>query len=289
MFLLYPKIKVLMKGTTRRDFLKISGITAAASFVAINPVEAIPNVKSYKLNLGLASYSFRKFDQAQTIAMTKRAGLDYICFKSMHLPLDASVEDLKEGAKAVSDAGMNLYGGGVIYMKSKEEVDQAFEYAKNAGMSLIVGVPEHELINYTNEKIKEYDIKVAIHNHGPGDKKYPSPESVIEKIKDMDPRFGLCMDIGHTQRIGVDPLQVVKKYFSRLLDIHIKDVDKAKEDGKTVEIGRGVINIPKFLTLLVDMRYEGVVSFEYEKDAEDPLPGLCESVGYVHGCLDSIA
>lgn len=287
--LLNSKIQVPMKETTRRDFLKISGITAAASFVAINPMNAKSNLKANKLKLGLASYSLRKFDQAQTIAMSKRAGLNYICFKSMHLPLDSSVEELKKGAKAVSDAGLKLYGGGVIYMKNKEEVDQAFEYAKNAGMSMIVGVPEHELIEYTNEKIKEYDIKVAIHNHGPGDEKYPSPESVIEKIKDMDPRFGLCMDIGHTQRIGVDPSQVVKKYFSRLLDIHIKDVDKAKEDGQTVEIGRGVIDIPKFLKLLVDMRYEGVVSFEYEKDAEDPMPGLSESVGYVHGCLDSIA
>ncbi|MCK5467686.1 MAG: sugar phosphate isomerase/epimerase, partial [Cyclobacteriaceae bacterium] len=182
-----------------------------------------------------------------------------------------------------------LYGGGVIYMKSKEQVDQAFEYAKNAGMSVIVGVPEHELLEYTNDKIKQYDIKVAIHNHGPGDETYPSPESVYEKIKDLDSRFGLCMDIGHTQRIGIDPTEAAKKYFSRLFDIHIKDVDKAKEDGKTVEIGRGVIDIPKFLKLLVDRRYEGVVSFEYEKDAEDPLPGLSESVGYVKGCLDSIA
>jgi len=111
---------------------------------------------------------------------------------------------------------------------------------------------------------------------------------VFEKIKDLDPRFGMCMDIGHTQRIGVDPTEAAKKYFSRLFDIHIKDVNKAKEDGETVEIGRGVIDIPKFLKLLVDRRYEGVVAFEYEKDADDPLPGLAESVGYVKGCLASI-
>ena len=273
---------------SRRNFLKISGLTAAASFVSFKHGRTKPNTKPASLNLGLASYSLRKFDQAQTIAMAKRVGLNQLCFKSMHLPLDSSVETLKNGAKNVKDAGLNLYGGGVIYMKDKAEVDQAFEYAKNAGMSVIVGVPEHGLLEYTNEKIKEYDIKVAIHNHGPGDKKYPSPESIFEKIKDLDPRFGICMDIGHTQRIGVDPSDAAKKYFSRLLDIHIKDVNKAKEDGETVEIGRGVIDIPKFLKLLVDLRYQGVVSFEYEKDADDPLPGLSESVGYVKGCLDSI-
>ena len=283
---LIPKI---MKNKTRRDFIKISALTATASMLSLKPVKTKPLAKTYSLKLGLASYSLRKFDQAQTIAMGKRAGLDYMCFKSMHLPLDASVQDLKNGVKNVKDAGMILYGGGVIYMTSKEQVDQAFEYAKNAGMTMIVGVPDPELLDYTNSKIKDYNIKVAIHNHGPGDEKYPSPESVYEKIKDLDSRIGLCMDIGHTQRIGVDPTEAAKKYFSRLFDIHIKDVDKATESGETVEIGRGVIDIPKFLKLLVDKKYEGVVSFEYEKDENDPLPGLCESVGYVKGCLASIS
>ena len=278
-----------MKKNTRRDFLKISGLTAAASLVTLSQGHATKPAKNHNLKLGLASYSLRKFDQATTIAMAKRAGLDYMCFKSMHLPLNASLTDLKSGAKNVKDAGMHLYGGGVIYMKEKQQVDQAFEYAKNAGMSVIVGVPAHDLLDYTNEKIKQYDIKVAIHNHGPGDKVYPSPESIYEKIKDLDPRFGMCMDIGHTQRIGIDPIESAKKYFSRLLDLHMKDVDKAKEDGKTVEVGRGVIEIPKLLKLLVDLKYDGVVSFEYEKDADDPMPGLCESIGYVKGCLASIA
>ena len=191
-----------MKEKTRRDFLKISGLTAAASFVSLNSPKAKVSKKKSKLKLGLASYSLRKFNQEETIAMAKRAGLDYMCFKSMHLPLDSTIDELKSGAKNVKEAGQQLYGGGVIYMKSKEQVDQAFEYAKNAGMSVIVGVPEHDLLEYTNDKIKQYDIKVAIHNHGPGDETYPSPESVYEKIKDLDSRFGLCMDIGHTQRIG---------------------------------------------------------------------------------------
>jgi inosose dehydratase len=277
-----------MKEKTRRDFMKISGLSLASSFVSLSPSKAKNVNKTNKLKLGLASYSLRKFDQDQTIAMSKRVGLDYICFKSMHLPLDSTKEYLKSSAKKVQDAGLHLYGGGVISMKSKEQVDQTFEYAKNAGMSVIVGVPEHDLLEYTNEKIKQYDIKVAIHNHGPGDEKYPSPESIYEKIKDLDPRFGLCMDIGHTQRIGVDPTLSCEKYFSRLFDLHIKDVDAATENGKTVEIGRGVIDIPKFLKMLVDKGYQGVVGFEYEKDEEDPLPGLSESVGYVKGCLDSM-
>lgn len=277
-----------MKENTRRDFIKAAGLTAAASFVSASTNIVKAETSATKLKLGLASYSLRKFTQAQTISMAKRAGLEYMCFKSMHLPLYAPDYELQKGAKNVKSAGMKLYGGGVIYMRNKEQVDQAFAYAKNSGMSVIVGVPEHDLLEYTNQKIQEYDIKVAIHNHGPGDEKYPSPESIYEKVKDLDPRFGMCMDIGHTQRIGIDPVESAKKYFSRLFDIHIKDVDKAKEDGETVEIGRGVIDIPRFVRVLADMKYEGVIGFEYEKDADDPLPGLCESVGYVKGCIASI-
>ncbi len=273
---------------TRRGFLKISGLTAAASILAVGTSNASMSNKKGSLKLGLASYSLRRFSQEQTIAMTKRVGLDYVCFKSMHLAMDSTAKEQMDAAKSAKDAGIDLYGGGVIYMKNKAEVDQAFEYAKNAGMSVIVGVPNHELLDYTNEKIKQYDIKVAIHNHGPGDDMYPSPESIYEKIKGLDPRFGLCMDIGHTQRIGVDPTEAGEKYFSRLFDIHMKDVDKPYSDGKAVEVGRGMIDIPKFLNMLVRKGYDGVVGFEYELNAKDPLPGLSESIGYVKGCLDSI-
>jgi inosose dehydratase len=279
-----------MNTKTRRNFLKASALTTATFMAA--PSFSRSNKKSAgktSMKMGLASYSTRKFSQAESIDMAKRAGLEYMCFKSMHLPLDSSVSDLKKAHQNVADAGLKLVAGGVIYMRKKEEVDQAFEYAKNAGMSTIVGVPSHDLLNYTNEKIKQYDIRVAIHNHGPGDDVYPSPESIYERIKNLDPRMGICMDIGHTQRIGVDPTEAAKKYFARLLDIHIKDVSQASADGETVEIGRGVIDIPKFLKTLMDLGYEHVVSFEYEKDADDPLPGLCESVGYVKGCLAAMA
>lgn len=275
-----------MREKTRRDFMKLSGL-GAASALALQPTFAkVKNSSPEKdMKLGLASYSLRNFTLEQTIKMTKRAGLKYICLKSMHLPLDSSPEELKNAAVEVKNAGLILYAGGVIYMKDKAEVDQAFEYAKNADMPMIIGVPSHDLLEYTNAKIKQYDIKVAIHNHGPGDDVYPSPESVYERIKNLDPRFGLCMDIGHTVRIGEDPSAEAKKYFDRLFDLHVKDVTAAIAEGETAEIGRGVIDIPKFLNTLTELKYSGVAAIEYEKDADDPMPGLCESVGYLKGCL----
>lgn len=244
--------------------------------------------KEVKFKLGVASYSLRKFDRDQTIAFTKKLGVDHIAFKSFHLKLDASDAEIAEAVAKCSEAGLNLYAGGVIYMTNEAEVDQAFEYAKKAGMKMIVGVPNHELLQYVEDKVKAYDIQLAIHNHGPGDKLYPSAESAYVLIKDMDPRMGLCIDIGHTKRIGRSPSQDVRDYFDRVLDIHIKDVTAADHDGSTCEIGRGVIDHHTFLKDLVELEYDGVVALEYEKDGDDPFAGMAESMGYVKGILSTL-
>ncbi|MCB0847902.1 MAG: sugar phosphate isomerase/epimerase, partial [Bacteroidetes bacterium] len=104
-------------------------------------------------------------------------------------------------------------------------------------------------------------------------------------VKNLDPRIGLCIDIGHTIRIGLDPATEIKRFADRLYDMHFKDVDKAQPEGATVEIGRGVIDIPGIVKTLKKIKYSGVVALEYEKDADDAIPGLAESVGYVRGIL----
>lgn len=242
--------------------------------------------KSFEL--GMASYTLRKFDLDKTLAMTKRVGLKYICLKDVHLKMDSTPEQIQETVQKVKDAGLILYGGGVIYMKTEAEVNRAFEYAKAAGMRVIVGAPVPDLLPLVDKIVKQYDIKVAIHNHGPTDKVYPLPATIYEKIKDLDKRIGLCIDIGHTMRAGVDPSEPAEKFADRLLDIHIKDVTAADPKGGAVEVGRGVIDIPKFIRTLIKIKYEGVVSFEYEKDADDPLAGLAESVGYVRGVMAAV-
>ena len=277
---------------SRRHFLQVMGVGAA--FLAstgrssAQASSAGTGQKKRKFELGLASYTFREFNLADTLAMTKRVGLKYICFKSMHLPLDSTPAQIQDTVQKVKDAGLILYGGGVIYMNNEKEVNRAFDYAKEAGMKVIVGVPKPELLPLVNDKVRQYDIKVAIHNHGPTDKVYPTPSSIIEKINNLDKRIGLCIDIGHTMRSGIDPSVPARKYADRLLDLHIKDVSEANRNGQAVEMGRGVINIPEFFRTLISIGYDGKASFEYEKDAKDPLPGLAESVGYARGVLAAI-
>ena len=277
---------------SRREFLALSGagLLATSLPVGVSAMASLSssNLSKFSFDLGIASYTFRKFSLEETLSMTKRLSITRIGFKSFHLPLDASDELISSTVVKCNEAGINLYGGGVIYMKTKEEVDNAFEYARKAKMKMIIGVPGHELLSYTEGKVKEYGIKLAIHNHGPGDDLYPSAESAYVLIKDMDPGMGLCIDIGHTKRINRDPERDLIDYFDRVFDIHIKDVTAANKDGSTVEVGRGVIDIPSFLKAVINKKYSGTIAFEYEKDADDPYPGLCESVGYVRGVLATI-
>jgi sugar phosphate isomerase/epimerase len=279
----------MKQNRNRREFLQIAAATAGVSAVGLGSPAASPAAESSsrkpKFELGLASYTLRKFDLDQTLSMMKRLGLKHAAFKSFHLPLDSSPEQIRDTVAKVKDAGIDLYGGGVIYMRSEEQVHQAFDYAKAAGMRVIIGVPRPEFLPLVNRKVKEYDIKVAIHNHGPTDKVYPVPGSAYEKIKDLDEHIGLCNDIGHTMRAGVDPSESIRKYADRLHDLHVKDVSAATAKGHAVEAGRGVIDIPQVLRALMDVGYDGIVSFEYEKDANDPMAGLAESVGYVRGVL----
>jgi sugar phosphate isomerase/epimerase len=284
-------------GTTRRRFMKIASAGIGVAMIpsvarALNGKEETrisgddgDKSDRKKIRLGIASYTFRKFSLEDTLKMTNQLAIDRIALKSFHLPLDSTADQIKKATEKVKSAGITLYGAGVIYMKDKEQVDQAFAYAKTAGIEIIIGVPDHRLLPLVEAKVQETDIMVAIHNHGPGDQLYPSPESIFEKIELLDKRLGLCIDVGHVQRFGLDPVEEIKKYGSRLLDIHMKDVNGSDKEGQTVEIGRGIIDIPGILTTLDKMKYSGTISFEYEKDEENPLPGLAESVGYVRGVL----
>lgn len=284
---------------SRRRFLQTSGLGLAAAWMGVpQSASAAPKKEPKKeesavdipphparLKLGLASYTLRKFDLDKTLAMTHRAGLEYICLKDMHLPLTSTPEEIAAAVAKVKAAGLKLYGCGVVSMRKPEDVERAFAYAKAAGMQRIVAMPVPEVLPLLNQKVQEFDIQIAIHNHGPGDKVWPTPESAYEKIKDLDRRIGLCMDIGHTVRIGNNLVASTRTIADRLHDVHMKDVTAATDKGQCCQLGRGVIDIPAFIRTLIELKYAGVVSFEYEADGDDPLPGLCESVGYARGVM----
>ncbi len=285
---------------TRRSFLRSAGAGTAACLAclagspaskparAAEAADSAPKKPAASLQLALASYTLRKFKLDDVLTMTQRVGLKSICLKSFHLPISATDEEIAAARAKVEQAGIRLYGGGVIGMNDPEQVDRAFEYAKAAGMTHIIAGPSPEMLPLIDKKVQQYDIEVCIHNHGPGDRHFPTPDEAYEKIKQLDPRVGICHDVGHTMRYGVDPVASTKRCAERILDIHLKDVNAATKAGHSVPCGRGVIDLPGLLRTLIDVGYKGYVSFEYEQQPDDPIAGLAESVGYVRGVLDVI-
>jgi sugar phosphate isomerase/epimerase len=248
------------------------------------------------IKLGIASYSFRNFNRTQAIQMAKELGTPYLNVKDFHLKLDAAPAEIDAAKKEFADAGIILVGCGNVSFAKDDEADirAKFEYAKRAGFPLIVCAPTHETLPKLEKYVKEYDIKIAVHNHGPEDKNFPTPQSVVEAEKGMDPRCGLCMDIGHTARTGADIVESIAQAGPRLLDMHAKDLkDPTNKDWKAardsqVPVGEGVLPIGRMFEQLVKINYRGSVNLEYEINGDNPLPGMQISFAYMRGVLNGL-
>ena len=273
---------------TRRNFIKTTGAGLIAAGTPLFAADSIyihaPETK-YPFRLAIAGYTFAKFNLDQSLAMMKRVNVGLLGVKDFHLPLDSSQEVIDQTMAKMKSFGVEPYGVGPIYMKSETAVDQAFAYAKKVGVTTLVGVPDINLLPYVEKKVKEYNIRVAIHNHGPDLPLYSGAIDVWKEIKDLDQRIGFCLDIAHSTRLGQDPFQDYLNYKERIFDFHIWDVDKPAKTGWCVEAGRGIIDFPRFFRMLREHNYSGTCSLEYGKDMGDPLPGIAESIGYFRGVL----
>lgn len=240
-----------------------------------------------KFKVGMAGYTFVKFDLQKTLETLKACDVKYLCIKDFHLPFKSTDAEIVSFHAKCAEYGVTGYAVGPIYMKTREEVDNAFAYAKRVGVKLIVGVPNVELLPYVDQKVKEYDFHYAIHLHGPDIELFPDADDVWNHVKDLDPRIGMCLDVGHDTRNGKDPVADLKKYHSRVFDVHIKDVTGNTKDGYSVEIGRGIIDFPAFVKMLRKVGYTGVCSLEHERNMDNPFLGIAESIGYFRGVIAS--
>jgi sugar phosphate isomerase/epimerase len=281
---------------SRRQFFKKAG----TGLLALGVSSSLPttsllgrNIEVIKKNedlfkFAMAGWTFNKFKLEPSLDMMERVDVHYLCIKNFHLPFDSTPEQIAEFHNKLKAKGVTGYAVGPISMKTEAEAGQAFEYCKRTGVAMVVGVPEHELLPYIDKKVKEYGFHFAIHNHGYEDKLYPTLESIYSKVKDLDPRIGMCHDIGYSMLMGIDPAAVTIKYGSRIFDIHVKDVTSASADGKDCELGRGIIDFPAFIRALRTIKYQGMCSLEFEKDDKDPLSGIAESVGYFKGVWNTV-
>ena len=275
---------------SRRTFLS-SGLGSAA-LVAARPGFAVTPEKPPAARLGLCSYSLLKTKFPEVVEAAKALRVRYINIKPEgHLPHSSSPAEIAAVVKMLDDAGIQLVGTGTTYLQKNDEgmIRQAFEYNKALKSPLIVIGPTVETLPIIEKYVKEYNIKVAIHNHGPSDKHFPTPQSALAVIKHMDPRVGLCMDIGHTMRSGVDPVVAAKEAGPRLLDIHSKDVKLINGKWESVDCGEGDIHLAGLLRQLQKMNYPGYCNLEYELKADDKMPGMQKSFAYLRGALAGLA
>lgn len=276
----------------RRSFLAATATSLAALATAhpraasAAPTGLAPAAGTVKL--GIASYSLRKFPRAKALEMMKTLRTPYANFKSVHVPYEAASSELTAIRQEIEMAGFHIVGGGTIDFtkNTDEDVHRYFEYAKTAGMPTIVGTCMPDVLPRIEQYAKQYDIKVAIHNHGPEDAHpFKSPYDVLAAVKHLDPRIGLCIDVGHTSRTGTDIVRAALDAGSRVLDVHAKDLRNARERDSQCIVGEGVLPFPAFFRALVTIGFTGFVNLEYEIDADDPLPGMKQSFAYMRGVL----
>ena len=236
--------------------------------------------------VGIASYTFRKLSVDDTIKAVQRLALHYISIKDFHLSLNSTTAERKAVVQKFADGGIAPLSCGNITMQNDEaDIRRAFEYAKDCGLPTIVCSPHPDSMPLLDKMVKEYDIKLAIHNHGPEDKRFPSPYDVYKAVQGFDKRIGLCIDVGHTARAKVNPADAIIKCKDRLYDLHFKDISSTEPNGKTIEAGRGVLNLPAIVHSLQKIKYPYLVSVEFEEWESDPLPSVAETIGYAKGLL----
>ncbi len=285
---------------TRREALKTAAVGAfALPFLNARALAAetaapapVAPAKPEALRLGIASYSLRNLPLDEAIATVKTLRISNIALFRLHCNWEtASVDECRAVGAKLKAAGLTLTGSGVVNLPNDEaKCRKAFENVKAAGMQAMVCKPDLDALPLVEKLVKEFDQKLAIHNHGPEDKVYPTPEVIWNAVKNLDARIGLCIDVGHTARFGDDAATAIKKYAARLYDVHMKDsiaVPGAMKD-VPIEVGAGRLDIRGMLKVLLEINYKGVVAFEYEKVAGNPVTGLAESVGYVRGVLAAL-
>ena len=277
----------------RRDFLAAAAAGAAGVALGATAASAAPRaaLRAEPLRLGVASYSLREFPRAEAIRMIQALRTPWVNVKSFHLPYELSPAELQAGRREFEAAGLTIVGGGTITFAedTDAEVRKYFEYARQAGMPLIVATADPAILPRIERFAREYDIRVAIHNHGPEDRHYPSPYDVLKHLSGMDPRMGLCVDVGHTVRAGTDVVRALADAGPRVLDLHVKDLRDLRDRESQVIVGEGKIDFPALFRQLALMNYQGYVNLEYEIDARDPLPGMLRSFAYMRGVLAGIS
>lgn len=267
--------------------------------------------------LGMAGFSYVRMNLDDMLDSLQRLDVHWLCIKDFHLSIKSTPAQIAEFHRKCADHGVKGYAVGPIYMSTRDEAKAAFDYAKAVGVDTVVGVPweaapdgntgwskrwgSRKLCEYLSDLCAEYDIRYAIHNHSfDAPKMFPDGKYGWDMVKDLDRRMGLCLDIGHEFRNDSDPCDTIRRYRSRLWDIHLKNpANCTLGNSGAMPFPRGRIDLYEVAKTLTEVNYTGVCAIEYEafppkpKDKAQKDPAiyenqLAESIGYFRGIMDCI-
>ncbi len=257
-------------------------------------------VKESGLLLGVQAYTFHKFSFQQAIDKVNELGLNYI-EAYYGQPLGNAIGEGKFDYKMdkelqqktldyAKSKNVKIYASGVIRCNNNDDWKQLFEFAKAMGIEVITCEPEYDQLKYVDKLANQYDIDIAIHNH-PKPSLYWKPELFLEQVSELSNRIGACVDIGHFKRMGIDPVEALKKYNGRIKSLHFKDIH-AKEEGKAeqhdVIWGEGVIDLDGVLEELKRQNFKGLLSIEYEYNWENSVPDIKKCINYFNTEVNKI-
>ncbi|MFK8112663.1 MAG: sugar phosphate isomerase/epimerase family protein [Rubripirellula sp.] len=263
---------------SRRQFLALA--TAATSTTLLRSPKVSLAAESHDRfqgwPIGIQSFSLRKFDIDQSIRHMQGLGLHFVEFYSKHVAIESTEEQLAELKKKLSAAKITMSSHGVNkFSKNHDENRKVFEFAKRAGLKNITANPSPDSFDSLDKLVAEFDIRICIHNHGPGSS-YDKIDEVVNAVKDHDPRIGACVDTGHFIRSKEDPIEALERLEKRVFALHIKDEEKQEKKSHNVVIGEGFLDLVALFKTLRKIGFpaDGSVSLEYEANPENPIDDI---------------
>ena len=271
---------------------------------ALALVSASAALAQVPLKLGIAGFTYHKQTVDQMLEAMQRNDIHYLCVKDFHLKYDSTDEQIAAFKEKCAKFGVVPYALGPLYTKSVSQLRPYFEFARRMGVKTVVGVPyeptdekdswnkrkgSRSQLEAIDKLVKEFDIRYAIHNHGPASPDmYPNVAYGWELVKDLDARIGFCLDVGWEFGCGDDPVETIRRHGDRVYDVHLKNFEIGKPNGASVPLPRGKIDFVKVLRALAEAGYDGVCSIEYERDFTDNLAPIAECAGYFRGVTDAL-
>lgn len=265
-------------------------LAAATSFAATIPDAA----KVGQFYAGCQAYSFRLYTVFEAIDKTAQAGGKTIEFypgqkfdDTAKWDHNATPEMIDKVMKHLEAKGLTAVGYGVVKLgKDAAQDRKVFEFCKKVGISIVVTEPDVAGLDGIEALVKEFDIKMAIHNHPkrPLDRAYMfwDPDYVLGLVKDRDPRMGSCADVGHWVRSGLDPVECIKKLKGRIFDSHMKDLTEfGNVKAHDLPFGQGKSNIAGILAEYAAQGYPGPLHCEYEHNWETSVPEITQCLDFV--------